>query len=65
MGYNYRCRECGGNCDAGELHNGVCEDCISEEKARQERDKKRAELLTCQEDGQMMIGVMNHGLLLG
>lgn len=55
--YRYKCRVCGGNCDAGELRDGVCPDCIEVEEAREERDRRMSALLLCSADGQMMMEV--------
>lgn len=55
--YRYKCRVCGGNCDAGDLRDGVCPDCIAAEEAREERDRRMSALLLCSTDGQMMMEV--------
>ncbi len=57
MGHRYMCRTCGGNCDAGELRDGICPDCIAAEEAREERDRKMSALLLCGTDGQMILEV--------
>lgn len=31
------CRQCGGNCDNGELVGGICLECLEEERQRQIR----------------------------
>lgn len=33
------CRWCHGRCDPGELVDGICLDCLEEEKQRQERSR--------------------------
>lgn len=33
--YKYQCSVCGGNCDAGELVNHVCPECIEEQKKKE------------------------------
>ena len=37
--YGYTCHICGCNCDAGELENGVCDDCRTQ--AAEEEEKRR------------------------
>ena len=32
--YKYECDVCHGNCDAGELVNGVCPECLEEQRHR-------------------------------
>lgn len=63
----YECHVCSGLCDPGELENGVCFECRSEAKERQEKrgvDNIRAwnrmlqSMCKQQSDGQM---VMNYG----
>lgn len=36
--YQYKCHDCGGLCDPGELENGVCWDC--REKASRQREEQ-------------------------
>lgn len=39
------CRQCGGNCDNGELVGGVCLECLEEERQRQIRETAVARML--------------------
>lgn len=57
MRYLYRCRKCGGNFDAGELHGGVCDECITQSGEREKRNREMAALLLCDTDGQMVLEV--------
>lgn len=57
MRYAYRCRACGGNCDAGELHNGVCDECVTQLAEREKRCREIADMLLCDADGQMVLEV--------
>lgn len=59
----YECHVCHGLCDPGELENGVCFDCRSTARERQENRaleniKAWNRMLRSQTDGQM---VMNYG----
>lgn len=42
------CRCCNGNCDNGELINGICPECIEEEKQRKIRAKTVNKILNSQ-----------------
>ena len=57
--YIYRCRICRGLCDAGELTNGVCDDCREEEiqlEIRKELNRKMlARNIMEQPDGQLVM----------
>lgn len=54
----YICSRCEGQCDAGELRGGVCDDCREEEEQleiRKEQDRKmRAKNIEEQADGQLV-----------
>ena len=60
--YGYTCNVCGCNCDAGELENGVCDDCREEEEEHEIRKewtrKMLSRFISQQSDGQL---VMFHG----
>lgn len=65
--YRYTCHVCKGDCDAGELENGVCYDCRTQaseaEEKRRFRIRKELNIAmharyTQQADGQL---VMFHG----
>lgn len=55
----YECSRCGCRCDAGELHGGVCDDCLEEEKQleirREWNRKMRVQNITEQSDGQLKL----------
>ncbi len=63
--YGYKCHICGGICDPGELENGVCFACRSEDvRKRDERNCQTIRSLNQlmhakyaeQHDGQMVMG---------
>lgn len=63
----YECHVCGGLCDPGELENGVCFECRSEDVKKQENRNlniRKSTNLMIQErireqhDGQMVMRVM-------
>ena len=55
----YICRKCEGLFDAGELHGGVCEDCLEAERQQEERQEQdrqmRKQCIMEQADGQMAL----------
>jgi len=55
----YQCNTCGCYVDAGELHGGVCDDCIIAERQREERKdwtrKMLAKNIVEQADGQLVL----------
>lgn len=55
-----KCKRCGCLCDPGDLQNGVCDDCRTEEKEleakREEIIKMLAKNLIEQADGQIRLG---------
>lgn len=65
MYFSYKCHVCGGDCDPGELENGVCFECRSyavqkqDEKSCQtirEINKKIRERYALQSDGKVASG---------
>ncbi len=40
-----KCRRCNCNCDPGDLLNGVCLDCLEEEKQEQLRENKVVKMM--------------------
>lgn len=55
----YQCDICHCYCDPGELHGGVCDDCVEEameeERRREEAIMMRRKYLTVQQDGQLVM----------
>lgn len=55
----YQCSMCHGYFDAGELHGGVCDDCVEEVMAQEERREELARMrrrcLSEQMDGQLVM----------
>lgn len=55
----YQCKICHYHFDAGELHGGVCDDCVEEamkkERRREELIMMRRRYLSEQADGQMVM----------
>ena len=55
----YECSVCHGLCDPGELHGGVCDDCVEEameaERRREEAARMRRKYLSVQHDGQLVM----------
>ena len=55
----YQCNICHCYCDPGELHGGVCDDCVEaameEEIRREEAARMRRKYLSVQRDGQLVL----------
>lgn len=55
----YQCNICHCYCDPGELHGGVCDDCVEtameEEIRREEAARMRRRHLAVQQDGQYVM----------
>lgn len=55
----YKCNICHCYCDPGELHGGVCDDCVEEameeERRREEAIMMRRRYLSVQQDGQLVM----------
>lgn len=41
-----RCRKCGGNCDPGEVVQGVCLECMDQERKMQTRQEHAFRIMT-------------------
>lgn len=40
---NYVCERCGTEVDPNELHNGICDDCLAEEKEKEQQTQCECE----------------------
>ena len=55
----YICDRCGCWCDAGEIHGGICDDCLEESRQKEIRAEEnrlmRKRCITEQTDGQLVL----------
>ncbi len=53
--YENQCKRCDCSMDSGEGRNGVCDDCITGETERQEREKQMERMIRATDWAQMEI----------
>lgn len=54
----YICERCGCRCDAGELHAGICDDCLEadrQQEERQEQERKMREMCIMEQPGGQLV----------
>lgn len=55
----YICERCGCRFDAGELHSGICDDCLEADRQREERKEQERQMrkrcISEQPDGQLAL----------
>lgn len=51
--YEYQCKRCGCSMDPGEGHNGMCDDCITGETERRQREDQMERMVRTKHFKQM------------